>query len=333
MWKAIIFTIGLILALSVVGFVIYTFVAGTGTTQCSLDSDCPTGQGCSSCNGVWSCQPKCPSGETRNTSGDCECVSVASTNWKCNSSGKLPICNKDSTCDPETTIGCYKGLSNCSTGCMYGSFSGGTAYYLYNPSTKKTDMILYIFTDYPGDLSSYRNEETQKSIKLCDGSEPSTRSSVTASTQRLTTTPTNTCCSLCLDDNCEDNWKSKDYCPKSTAVPREFFVEQYLNSHRLESGSNNYYFQNLSSRMVCLKAGAEGDGSNQIQITLDGSQDCGRKTCLGKNSSTGVFEISKITVNGTELAMYTGKKSVQDVKLKNNYTCVFVDIPCNKLSL
>lgn len=357
MWKELIFIIVLIFVFAIAGFVIFTLYYGTDEAQCALDSDCSSQQQCQSCNGVKSCQTKCSGGKTWDEDG-CACVEPSTVNWLCETSGTLPYCNQSSTCDPSKDIGCYSGLASCSSGCYYGLSSDATPYYLYDPDTNKSDMIMYVFTSYPGDMSSYRHSTTVESMVLCDGSTPSGLESDESSDPRgvnsafsnFGSAPGNKCCDICIENNCTSEWISSDYCPDSASTGsarapagersdagRSLGIVEKYTDKGLGDETHHYYFQNISSRMVCVDAYDESDSGNRIKITLDGTQECGRQQCLGKTSSSSPFMLHSVKVNGKDLYLATSTDKVTSpsgdhkYQLQEGYTCVFVDIYCQKL--
>lgn len=321
----------LIFVFTVIGYVAYTFFAGTGTSQCVLDSECPSGQQCVSCSGDNSCQPACPDGETWD-SNSCSCISAATANWSCNTSGGIPYCVEDSTCVPKTsTTPCYTGTTSCSSGCMFGSTSqtshDPTPLYLYDYDTKKSDMIMYIFNDYPGDLSEIIEDSTLTSLDLCGGGHPkaptldSADRGVSQSFHGVytTTAPTVDCGDLCDSDSVSD-----------TATRGQV----------LGSTKHNYYFQNLSTRTVEIDFVSNSDNSDHITATLEGGKSCGRDPCIGKNASSNDYKTQSVKIDGKDYYFAssakksaTSKNSNDRIHIYGNQACVFVDISCQKLSL
>ena len=317
--------VALIFAFTVIGYVVYTFFAGTGTSQCVLASDCPEGQDCYSCLGDNSCQPVCPDGETWD--GDsCSCVSAATANWSCNTNGGFPYCVEDSSCDPKTDTGCYTGTSSCSSGCMFGAASqtseNPTPLYIYDYDTKKSDMIMYVFNDYPGDLSSVIQSSTLTSLDLCDGSHPSlpSQDSVDRGVSQAfhgvytATAPTVDC----------------TQCGSDTATRGQV----------LGSSKHNYYFQNLSTRTVEVDFVSNSNNSDHICRVLDGKTTSGRVPCIGKNASSNDYKTQSVKIDGKDYYFAssatksaTSKNSNDRIHIYGNQTCVFVDISCQKLSL
>lgn len=311
MWKAIVFTIAMILALIVVGLVVYTLYAGSSSGLCNGQA-CTDTQDCVMCGGQQSCQTKCQPG-TNWDQDSCSCIEPTQTNWKCETSDTLPMCISES-CDTKDAS-CYGGITNCSSGCYYGSVQGDYAvYYLYDPDTGKADMVIYDFSSIPNGLTSPYTDTTHSAMILCDGSSPTIspdfRGVSGAFTAMSSSLPS--CGDICSDSSVNTGLTSSKY---------------------------NYYFQNYSSREIVTDFYAKDNSSNRIQVTLDGTQSCGQTRCLGKNTGSTDFKAQYVTVAGKKLYFASSTKRLtspgtDDRKhMKAGHIWVFIDISCVNLGL